>query len=72
MNYTALMFTDNTEYFKFFLIIFFVIILNVNVCLDHSFLFSAQMLGLLCACVVLCRRGHDPAYELLVSTGIDA
>ncbi|XP_056123285.1 tetraspanin-3b [Rhinichthys klamathensis goyatoka] len=33
---------------------------------------AIQMLGLLCACVVLCRRGHDPAYELLVSTGIDA
>ncbi|XP_016319021.1 tetraspanin-3-like isoform X3 [Sinocyclocheilus anshuiensis] len=31
-----------------------------------------EMLGLLCACVVLCRRGHDPAYELLISTGIDA
>uniref|UniRef100_A0A673MVX1 Tetraspanin n=1 Tax=Sinocyclocheilus rhinocerous TaxID=307959 RepID=A0A673MVX1_9TELE len=33
---------------------------------------AIQMLGLLCACVVLCRRGHDPAYELLISTGIDA
>ncbi|XP_030622465.1 tetraspanin-3b isoform X3 [Chanos chanos] len=33
---------------------------------------AIQMLGLLCASVVLCRRGHDPAYELLVSTGIDA
>lgn len=27
-----------------------------------------QMLGMLCACVVLCRRTHDPAYELLVTT----
>lgn len=27
-----------------------------------------QMLGMLCACVVLCRRSHDPAYELLVTT----
>ncbi|KAI4872990.1 hypothetical protein NFI96_023658 [Prochilodus magdalenae] len=33
---------------------------------------AIQMLGLLCACVVLCRRSHDPAYELLVSTGLDA
>uniref|UniRef100_A0AAR2LUV9 Tetraspanin n=1 Tax=Pygocentrus nattereri TaxID=42514 RepID=A0AAR2LUV9_PYGNA len=33
---------------------------------------AVQMLGLLCACVVLCRRGHHPAYELLVSTGLDA
>ncbi|XP_059378459.1 tetraspanin-3-like [Carassius carassius] len=33
---------------------------------------AIQMLGLLCACLVLCRRGHDPGYELLVSTGIDA
>uniref|UniRef100_A0A8C9WDY6 Tetraspanin-3 n=1 Tax=Scleropages formosus TaxID=113540 RepID=A0A8C9WDY6_SCLFO len=30
---------------------------------------SIQMLGMLCACVVLCRRGQDPAYELLVSGG---
>ncbi|KAF0043395.1 hypothetical protein F2P81_004732 [Scophthalmus maximus] len=29
---------------------------------------SIQMLGMLCACVVLCRRSHDPAYELLVTT----
>ncbi|XP_056881203.1 tetraspanin-3-like isoform X2 [Takifugu flavidus] len=29
---------------------------------------SVQMLGMLCACVVLCRRTHDPAYELLVTT----
>uniref|UniRef100_A0A8C6NJF0 Tetraspanin n=1 Tax=Nothobranchius furzeri TaxID=105023 RepID=A0A8C6NJF0_NOTFU len=29
---------------------------------------SVQMLGMLCACVVLCRRSHDPAYELLVTT----
>lgn len=29
---------------------------------------SFQMLGMLCACVVLCRRTHDPAYELLVTT----
>uniref|UniRef100_A0A8C7WL86 Tetraspanin n=1 Tax=Oncorhynchus mykiss TaxID=8022 RepID=A0A8C7WL86_ONCMY len=28
---------------------------------------AIQMLGMLCACVVLCRRGHDPAYELLVT-----
>ncbi|KAK1798584.1 hypothetical protein P4O66_006869, partial [Electrophorus voltai] len=31
-----------------------------------------QMLGLLCSCVVLCHRGHDPTYELLVNTGMDA
>lgn len=66
------MLTDSAEYLKYVLIIFPVIILGVTVCFDHCFLFSAQMLGLLCACVVLCRRGHDPAYELLVSTGIDA
>lgn len=34
---------------------------------DCSFL-PDQMLGMLCACVVLCRRTHDPAYELLVTT----
>lgn len=34
---------------------------------DSSFL-PNQMLGMLCACVVLCRRTHDPAYELLVTT----
>lgn len=34
---------------------------------DSSFL-PDQMLGMLCACVVLCRRTHDPAYELLVTT----
>lgn len=39
---------------------------------DSSFLHHPcclfQMLGMLCACVVLCRRTHDPAYELLVTT----
>uniref|UniRef100_A0A3B1J2A1 Tetraspanin n=1 Tax=Astyanax mexicanus TaxID=7994 RepID=A0A3B1J2A1_ASTMX len=30
---------------------------------------AIQMLGMLCACVVLCRRGRDPAYELLISGG---
>ncbi|KAJ8417337.1 hypothetical protein AAFF_G00285640 [Aldrovandia affinis] len=30
---------------------------------------AIQMLGMLCACVVLCRRGRDPAYELLVTGG---
>ncbi|KAM6980027.1 tetraspanin-3-like [Aplochiton taeniatus] len=33
---------------------------------------SIQMLGMLCACVVLCRRSQDPAYKLLVSTNTDA
>uniref|UniRef100_A0A8C9Y859 Tetraspanin-3 n=1 Tax=Sander lucioperca TaxID=283035 RepID=A0A8C9Y859_SANLU len=28
-----------------------------------------QMLGMLCACVVLCRRSRDPAYELLITGG---
>uniref|UniRef100_A0A3Q3FVH6 Tetraspanin n=1 Tax=Labrus bergylta TaxID=56723 RepID=A0A3Q3FVH6_9LABR len=28
-----------------------------------------QMLGMLCACVVLCRSGRDPAYELLITGG---
>ncbi|TNN57022.1 Tetraspanin-3 [Liparis tanakae] len=26
-----------------------------------------QMLGMLCACIVLCRRARDPAYELLIT-----
>ncbi|KAG5273177.1 hypothetical protein AALO_G00148520 [Alosa alosa] len=30
---------------------------------------AIQMLGMLCACVVLCRRRRDPAYELLVTGG---
>lgn len=34
----------------------------------HSCAVCLQMLGMLCACVVLCRRSHDPAYELLVTT----
>ncbi|XP_043932323.1 tetraspanin-3-like [Protopterus annectens] len=28
-----------------------------------------QLLGMLCACVVLCRRSRDPAYELLITGG---
>ncbi|XP_010770776.1 tetraspanin-3 [Notothenia coriiceps] len=30
---------------------------------------TIQMLGMLCACVVLCRRSRDPAYELLITGG---
>uniref|UniRef100_A0A671RW05 Tetraspanin-3 n=2 Tax=Sinocyclocheilus TaxID=75365 RepID=A0A671RW05_9TELE len=30
---------------------------------------AIQMLGMLCACVVLCRRRRDPAYELLITGG---
>uniref|UniRef100_A0A3Q0QQU3 Tetraspanin-3 n=1 Tax=Amphilophus citrinellus TaxID=61819 RepID=A0A3Q0QQU3_AMPCI len=30
---------------------------------------AMQMLGMLCACVVLCRRSRDPAYELLITGG---
>lgn len=28
-----------------------------------------QMLGMLCSCMVLCRRTRDPAYELLITGG---
>ncbi|OXB65652.1 hypothetical protein ASZ78_014631 [Callipepla squamata] len=28
-----------------------------------------QLLGMLCACIVLCRRSRDPAYELLITGG---
>lgn len=31
--------------------------------------FSPQLLGMLCACIVLCRRSRDPAYELLIAGG---
>lgn len=30
---------------------------------------AIQMLGMLCACVVLCRWSRDPAYELLITGG---
>nr|XP_048722394.1 tetraspanin-3 isoform X2 [Caretta caretta] len=30
---------------------------------------AIQLLGMLCACVVLCRRSRDPAYELLITGG---
>ncbi|KAF6352688.1 tetraspanin 3 [Rhinolophus ferrumequinum] len=30
---------------------------------------AIQLLGVLCACIVLCRRTRDPAYELLISGG---
>ncbi|XP_069019519.1 tetraspanin-3 [Embiotoca jacksoni] len=30
---------------------------------------AIQMLGMLCACVVLCRRSRDPPYELLITGG---
>jgi len=30
---------------------------------------AIQMLGMLCACVVLCKRSRDPAYELLITGG---
>lgn len=33
---------------------------------------AIQMLGMLCACVVLCRRSRDPAYELLITGGTRA
>ncbi|KAM9376321.1 tetraspanin-3 [Pholidichthys leucotaenia] len=33
---------------------------------------AIQMLGMLCACVVLCRRSRDPTYELLVTGGTHA
>uniref|UniRef100_A0A3Q2G8U1 Tetraspanin 3a n=1 Tax=Cyprinodon variegatus TaxID=28743 RepID=A0A3Q2G8U1_CYPVA len=33
---------------------------------------AIQMLGMLCACVVLCRRSRDPAYELLITGGTQA
>uniref|UniRef100_A0A8C4TEP0 Tetraspanin n=1 Tax=Erpetoichthys calabaricus TaxID=27687 RepID=A0A8C4TEP0_ERPCA len=28
-----------------------------------------QLLGMLCACIVLCRRSRDPVYELLITGG---
>ncbi|XP_008310426.1 tetraspanin-3 [Cynoglossus semilaevis] len=31
-----------------------------------------QMLGMLCGCIVLCRRGRDPPYELLISGATQA
>jgi len=31
--------------------------------------FFPQLLGMLCACIVLCRRSRDPAYELLITGG---
>ncbi|KFP01066.1 Tetraspanin-3, partial [Calypte anna] len=30
---------------------------------------AVQLLGMLCACIVLCRRSRDPAYELLIIGG---
>lgn len=30
---------------------------------------AIQLLGMLCACIVLCRRARDPAYELLITGG---
>uniref|UniRef100_A0A803TIM3 Uncharacterized protein n=1 Tax=Anolis carolinensis TaxID=28377 RepID=A0A803TIM3_ANOCA len=33
------------------------------------FISSPQLLGMLCACIVLCRRSRDPAYELLITGG---
>ncbi|XP_041345673.1 tetraspanin-3 [Pyrgilauda ruficollis] len=30
---------------------------------------AIQLLGMLCACIVLCRRSRDPAYELLIAGG---
>uniref|UniRef100_A0A8C5Q880 Tetraspanin n=1 Tax=Leptobrachium leishanense TaxID=445787 RepID=A0A8C5Q880_9ANUR len=30
---------------------------------------AIQLLGMLCACTVLCRRTRDPAYELLITGG---
>nr|KAF6488167.1 tetraspanin 3 [Rousettus aegyptiacus] len=30
---------------------------------------AIQLLGMLCACIVLCRRSRDPAYELLITGG---
>ncbi|XP_042553699.1 tetraspanin-3 [Dipodomys merriami] len=30
---------------------------------------AIQLLGMLCACVVLCRRSRDPSYELLITGG---
>ncbi|KFO37960.1 Tetraspanin-3 [Fukomys damarensis] len=30
---------------------------------------AVQLLGMLCACIVLCRRSRDPAYELLITGG---
>ena len=30
---------------------------------------TIQLLGMLCACIVLCRRSRDPAYELLITGG---
>ena len=30
---------------------------------------AIQLLGMLCACFVLCRRSRDPAYELLITSG---
>ncbi|CAI9580644.1 unnamed protein product [Staurois parvus] len=30
---------------------------------------AIQLLGMLCACIVLCRRTRDPAYELLITGG---
>uniref|UniRef100_A0A8C5Y9S8 Tetraspanin-3 n=1 Tax=Microcebus murinus TaxID=30608 RepID=A0A8C5Y9S8_MICMU len=30
---------------------------------------AIQLLGMLCACIVLCRRSRNPAYELLITGG---
>nr|XP_033784678.1 tetraspanin-3-like [Geotrypetes seraphini] len=30
---------------------------------------AIQLLGMLCACIVLCRRSRDPVYELLITGG---
>ncbi|KAM8957776.1 tetraspanin-3-like [Lycaon pictus] len=30
---------------------------------------AIQLLGMLCGCIVLCRRSRDPAYELLITGG---
>ncbi|XP_015265858.1 PREDICTED: tetraspanin-3 [Gekko japonicus] len=34
-----------------------------------DFLRTQSLLGMLCACIVLCRRSRDPAYELLITGG---
>ena len=33
---------------------------------------AIQLLGMLCACIVLYRRSRDPAYELLITGGVYA
>ncbi|XP_057579500.1 tetraspanin-3 isoform X2 [Hippopotamus amphibius kiboko] len=42
---------------------------SCNGSLAHPSDLYAELLGMLCACIVLCRRSRDPAYELLITGG---